>query len=451
MHSVDYPDWFVVSAPLKCFSRGMKGCFMLFKTGITRNPSLRLLGNRGVRLPLFGLLSAVLLSTGCSSTPGTGKPRYDRPLLQGEQALRKVDSRQVHPLLVEAYSAREQGLGDSLERSRGWYSKPSSRTKFPFKTQQDSISHERAQASIVELQEILQRSTSADEFAREVVARFDVYQTVGWDNQGTVLFTGYYAPIFKGSLERTAEFTHPLHRRPEWLMTSSSGVPFGMRTPEGRIVDCPPRADIESSGMMQGQELVWLPTRLDAYLCQVNGSARIQLPDATEIHVGYAGKTDRPYTGLGESMIREDLIPKEGLSLEAIQAFYERDPATVDRLIDRNESYVFFTRYDGGNWPAGSLGVPVTTRASIATDKSVYPPGAVALVKTQAVQSAGGTGRFVRLVCDQDTGGAIVAPGRCDLFMGIGPEARVLAGGQFSEGTMYYIFRKQDSLAYHDH
>ena len=56
----------------------------------------------------------------------------------------------------------------------------------------------------------------------------------------------------------------------------------------------------------------------------------------------------------------------------------------------------------------------------------------------------------MRLVCDQDTGGAIVAPGRCDLFMGIGPQARVLAGGQFSEGTMYYIFRKPDSIAYLD-
>ena len=420
---------------------------MTFKTGISSNSSPRFLGKWGAQLPLLGLLAAVILSSGCSSTPETGKPRYDRPLLHGEQALRKVDSNQVRPLLVEAYSAREEGLRQSLELSRGWYLKPSSRSKFPFETQQDSITHERAQASIVELQAILERSVTAEDFAREVVARFDVYQTVGWDDDGTVLFTGYYAPIFKGSLERTAEFTHPLHRRPEWLLSSSEGVPFGMRTPEGRIVDCPSRVEIESSRMMEGQELVWLPNRLDAYLCQVNGSARIELPDGSQIHVGYAGKTDRAYTGLGESMIRENLIPKEGLSLEAIQAFYERDPATVDRLIDRNESYVFFTRYDGGNWPAGSLGVPVTTRASIATDKSVYPPGAVALVQTRAVEHSGGTRRFVRLVCDQDTGGAIVAPGRCDLFMGIGPEAKVLAGGQFSEGTMYYIFRKQDSLA----
>ena len=54
------------------------------------------------------------------------------------------------------------------------------------------------------------------------------------------------------------------------------------------------------------------------------------------------------------------------------------------------------------------------------------------------------------VVCDQDTEGAIVAPGRCDLFMGIGPEARTLAGGQYAEGTMYYFFLKPTIVASYD-
>lgn len=420
---------------------------MLISTGRFPRCSTRLPRISGVRIPAAGLLLASLFAVGCASSPEAVEPHYDRPLDHGEQALRKVDSGRVRALLVEAWDARETGLASSLEQSRSWYAKPSSRSKFPFVTQGDSITHERAQDSIAELQTILRECDSAEAFANRVVSDFDVYQTVGWDDDGTVLFTGYYAPIFAGSLVRTPEFAHPLHTRPDWLLTSSEGVPFGMRTPDGRIVDCPTRAELESGGLLEGTELVWLPSRLDAYLCQVNGSARIELPDGTTIHVGYAGKTDRPYTGLGESMMREGLIPEEGLSLEAIQAYNRRDPDTVNRLIDRNESYVFFTRYDGGNWPAGSLGVPVTTRASIATDKSVYPPGAVALVNTRAIGPSGRTDRFVRLVCDQDTGGAIVAPGRCDLFMGIGPQAKVLAGSQYAEGTMYYLFRKRSSWA----
>jgi membrane-bound lytic murein transglycosylase A len=420
---------------------------MRIRTDANVTSSPQLFGFLASRFRLFGVFCGSLLLASCSSTPEASQPQYDRPLRQGEQALRKIDARQVRPLLVEAYSAQEDGLAGSLERSSSWYAKPSSASKFPFRTQGEDISHERARQSVQELKTILTETGSADEFADRVLERFDVYQTVGWDNQGTVLFTGYYAPIFKGSLEPGPEFTHPLHRRPEWLLSSPEGVPFGMRSEDGRIIDSPHRTELEGSGMLEGHELVWLPNRLDAYICQVNGSARIELPDGRVIHVGYAGKTEHPYTGLGESMLREGLIPEEGLSLKAIQAYYEREPHVVNRLIDRNASYVFFTDYDGAGWPAGSLGVPVTTRASIATDKSVYPPGAVALVDTRAFQSDGSRQRFVRLVCDQDTGGAIVAPGRCDLFMGIGPQARVLAGGQYSEGTMYYIFRKPDAMA----
>ena len=48
----------------------------------------------------------------------------------------------------------------------------------------------------------------------------------------------------------------------------------------------------------------------------------------------------------------------------------------------------------------------------------------------------------VGFVCDQDTGGAIRAPGRCDIYMGVGPSAGRLAGGTYQEGRLYYFFLK---------
>jgi membrane-bound lytic murein transglycosylase A len=45
---------------------------------------------------------------------------------------------------------------------------------------------------------------------------------------------------------------------------------------------------------------------------------------------------------------------------------------------------------------------------------------------------------------DQDTGGAIRAPGRADLFMGVGATAGIRAGNQYAEGQLYYLFLKQD-------
>jgi membrane-bound lytic murein transglycosylase A len=47
-------------------------------------------------------------------------------------------------------------------------------------------------------------------------------------------------------------------------------------------------------------------------------------------------------------------------------------------------------------------------------------------------------------MCDQDTGGAINAPGRADIYMGEGPTAEILAGGQYAEGRLYYLFLKPE-------
>ena len=397
----------------------------------------------------IGLACCLLAIVGCTSSPRTAKPEYHRPLEPGEQSLRKVSPDTVRMDLVTAYRNRESGLLVALDESARWYEAPSSARRFPFETRDGSVSHDLARASVLAFKQTLEESPSGEVFARDILRSFDVYQTVGWDSRGTVLFTGYYAPIFKGSLHRTSRFAHPLHTRPEWLLSTSEGIPFGRRLPDGRIADSPDRAELEDSGMLDGSELVWLESKLDAYICQVNGSACIELPDGSRMYVGYAGKTEHPYTGLGASMLAEGIMTKDGLSLDAIESYNLEHPEVVERLIDRNRNYVFFKEYDGAGWPAGSLGVPVTERASIATDKTIYPPGAVALVDTRVVDGAGGRTEFVQLVCDQDTGGAIVAPGRCDLFMGIGPDARTLAGGQYAEGTMYYFFLKPQLVAGH--
>jgi membrane-bound lytic murein transglycosylase A len=162
------------------------------------------------------------------------------------------------------------------------------------------------------------------------------------------------------------------------------------------------------------------------------------------MYVGYAGKTDRPYTGLGRSMVEEGLLDEDELSLDAIKQAYREHPEQVRKLIYRNQNYVFFTEYNGDNWPAGSLGVQVTRETTLATDKSVYPRGGLVLVDTKAVTFSRGHRRFFRLMLDQDTGGAIKAPGRADIFMGVGPSAEILAGGQYAEGTLYYLFLKPE-------
>ena len=51
---------------------------------------------------------------------------------------------------------------------------------------------------------------------------------------------------------------------------------------------------------------------------------------------------------------------------------------------------------------------------------------------------------YTGFLLDQDTGGAIRAAGRADIYMGIGKEAGLQAGHQFAQGKLYYIFLKPE-------
>jgi len=95
----------------------------------------------------------------------------------------------------------------------------------------------------------------------------------------------------------------------------------------------------------------------------------------------------------------------------------------------------------------GSIGVPVLSERSIATDKTLFPPGALAMIQTQIPQPTMGgklaQQQVTRYVLDQDTGSAIKGAGRVDVFMGTGVVAGDRAGLINSNGQLYYLLLKQ--------
>ncbi|MCP3904047.1 MAG: murein transglycosylase [Planctomycetes bacterium] len=382
---------------------------------------------------------AVLLATvalaGCQTKR---KPDYARPLPPGATALRSVPERDW-PDLAAAYGNRDVYLEVALDESLRWFDAPSSRRHFPF----EGVTHEQARASVVAFRDLLERAPNATAFESEALRIFEVMESVGYNDEGVVLFTGYYAPVFPASRVRTERYGYPLYARPDDLVTDPvSGAPHGRRGADGATTPYPTRNEIESGNLLAGTEVVWLQDSLSAYLVHVNGSAKLRMPDGSMMHVGYAGKTDRPYTSLGKEMVADGLLDADDVDLPAIRRVFRRDRAAVERLMARNESYVFFTESDGDRWPAGSLGVPVTERTSLATDKKIYPRGGVVLVDTDAITLTDGPRPFLRFMLDQDTGGAIRAPGRADIFMGIGKGAEIMAGGQYAEGRLYYLLLK---------
>ena len=399
----------------------------------------RTTSRRSPIIQLFAAAAFIIGGIGCAPD-ASSKPEYDRPLPSGGRALRPVASGSM-PDLEKAWQRRDTGLLDALDRSVGWFEMPSSRRRYPYATTDGDITHEEAQRSVKRFRAILETASTSADFRRQVLDEFRVYESVGWNGGGSVLFTGYYAPDFDASLTRTDRFAHPLYASPADLITDPvDGTPIGRRMPDRSIERYPTRAEIMSSGMHAGTAVAWLESPLDVYVVQVNGSARLNLPDGGEMYVGYAGKTDRRYSGLGAKLVADGHIPKGGLSLPAIYDLHAADPELVETAMLANENFVYFQPYDGGDWPSGSLGFKVNARATLATDKDVYPPGCVCLVDTDGVNVSGVEAPILRFMVDQDTGGGIRAPGRADIYMGEGDLAETLAGGQYAEGRLYYLF-----------
>jgi membrane-bound lytic murein transglycosylase A len=334
-----------------------------------------------------------------------------------------------------------------VDRSAAWFQAPSTKAHFPVPGV-EHVTHQRAALSVKAFRALLGEAKTAPHFEQLLQDNFDCFMSVGWNGEGVVLFTGYFTPVYRASRERTAVYRYPLYKRPDDLVTDpATGKPLGRKVGDD-TEPYPTRREIEEQQLLAGQELAWLPSKFDAYIIHVQGSAKLQLEDGGVMYVGYAGKTDRPYYGLGQAMLDDAKVEPERLSVPAIRAYFNEHPEELDDYLYRNESYVFFREYDGANWPAGSLGFAVTPLRSVATDKRIFPRASVVIAETRvpSLRDPMQTVPFTQFMLDQDTGGAIQAPGRGDLYMGIGHQAEHRAGRQYQEGRLYYFFLKTSKM-----
>ena len=405
--------------------------------------------NRLRRCLAIPCLALLLPAAGCGrvliTVPPSPAPKdYARQLPPGASALRKITDPTRLPALRAALPADRRPLRAALDHSIRYFGYPSSRTHYPLQ----GITHARAAQSLIAFREILDSAQTAAEFERRVLAAFDLYQSVGCDDAGTVLFTGYYTPVFDARRAPDAVFRWPLHKLPPDLVKARDGRCLGRRRADGAIVPYYSRAEIVN-GALKGHELLYLKNRFEAYVCTVQGSAKLRLAGGEVVGVGYHGNNGWPYTSVGHMLVRDGRLAPDKLSLSRLIRFFTDHPGRMDEYLPRNERYVFFreTRRE----PTGSLGLPVTPGCSIATDKRVYPRACLVLVDTRVprldVSGQVEQAPFLRFALDQDTGGAIRAPGRADIYLGVGDDAGRIAGGTLAEGRLYYFFLKDDAPA----
>jgi len=387
-------------------------------------------------LLLWMLALIASLITGCQRP--AAKPDYNRALPPGELALRKItDPEQIPDFTYGCYNLA--WMDAAINNSLNYLGKPSSRQFFPY----GSITHQRAIDSLKAFRQLISAGLRGDQLDATINEQFDVYMSVGCDDRGTVLFTGYYTPIFDGSPMPTERFKYPLYNPPDNLVKNQLGEVLGQRGPDGQIRPFPARAEIEASNMLKGRELVWLADPFEVYIAQVQGSAKIRMPDENLITVGYAATNGHEYRSVAQELISDGRIPADKMSLWAMIDYFKQYPNQVAEYTRRNPRFVFFRKSQGP--PRGSINEPVIPMRTIATDKSIYPRACLAFIDTTLPREVAGNiyrDPYSGFVLDQDTGGAIRAPGRCDVYMGIGDQAGKLAGQTYQEGRLYYLFLK---------
>ena len=384
---------------------------------------------------LLGCTLLLLATAACRTTPD-----YGRPLPPGAPALIPLAPGEKHPDFGRQWDERWELL-PSLEQSIAFMQRKSATRYFPI----EGVSHQRALESLQRFRELLAQTQSASELASAIDAEFQVYKSAGWDGKGGgVLFTGYCTPILDGRLQADLQYRYPLYALPPDLVKGPEGEILGRKTETGAMEPYPTRRAIEAGAMLEGKglELAYLKDPLDAFIAHVNGSAFIRLESGELYRLGYSGKNGQRYTSLGAELVKDKKLKKDELSLASIRRWAQANPGAVEEYLLRNDSYVFFTPIEGN--PRGSLNVPVTDGRSLATDKTLFPRGAVVYVEGKVGPGAEAT-QVNRFMLDQDTGGAIRTAGRADVYLGIGPEAEDRAGSTRVEGQLYYLFLKESS------
>lgn len=319
---------------------------------------------------------------------------------------------------------------------------------------------------------------------------FDWYKSDGWPEnhqgfkKGEFQFTAYYAPAaIEASSKRSGEFLYPLYSNPGvvnaayearklHLKGSLCGVDpltkmargYCMKNADGTYSIAPDRHEIEHGALHPKYIIGHVKDPNDPAFLMVEGSGSLII-DGKLFHINYDGYNGRPRTMLGrivqcaqdptcggnldtmercakdpkchdEAKLRCNVtkeIRQSAASEKQIRQYLD-DPRNRSKAADlrnRDQSYVFFAKEDGG--PYGSENITLTPHASCATDHRVIPVGMNFIYNCKKSTS---------LCVAQDTGGAIVGA-HVDVYKGEGDQAGIEANDLNHIGTLYVALPKR--------
>lgn len=347
-----------------------------------------------------------------------------------------------------------EGLARGISKSLDYLDRVSGNRTFEFGGDIFDTAH--MARSLTHFLNFIRTNPSPRQLREFIASDYLVYRSVGNEETGQVLFTGYYEPLLHGSLDKSRRYRFPVYTRPRDLMT----IDLSLFSPEfegkkitGRLegrtfIPYYDRSEIDQKQVLKDKAdvIAWVDDLVDLFFLQIQGSGKIALDNGQKMNVHYHSQNGRPYRSIGSLLIREGKVSREEMSMQKIREYLSLHPGEVKSILNYNPSYVFFQTEEGG--PYGAINVALTPGRSLAVDRRIFPMAALSFVETQKPRvDVSGTildwTDCTRFVLNQDTGGAIKGPGRADLFWGHGEYAEVAAGHLKHRGNLYLLVLKK--------
>ena len=221
---------------------------------------------------------------------------------------------------------------------------------------------------------------------KDLANLLDAYQLKGDDNEGNVLFTGYYSPIIPARRNADIVFKYPVYL----AKTANSD---------------------------DDMSLAYVRDRQDIRSMQVEGVAYLQFPNGERRVVAYDGDSKRVETNDNEVGEPQKIL------VSYTSVFTQRDK----------------------NKAMGVAKVPLSNDFTIAVDDDYIPLGSVLLAEVPILDNIGNLVRTeMRFVVAQDRGGKIKGPGHIDLYMGEGDGAKARIKNMHTYGRIWLLLPKRD-------
>lgn len=241
------------------------------------------------------------------------------------------------------------------------------------------------------------------------------------------LFTGYYEVELEGSIVKTNKYKHPVYLHSKKINTKV------------------PRSAIEK-GALKGKnlEIAYVADKAGLFFMHIQGSGKIKIANNSYIKLGYAGQNGYPYFPIGNYLTKHNLIDKNKASAESIINWLNSNPHKAAKIMNLNESYVFFKERKEHH-PVGAMGVEVTAMRTLAVDRSIIPLGSILWLETSYPREnkKAALKPFHRLMVAQDVGGAIKGAVRGDVFFGSDKKAERYAWYMANMGRYFILVPKE--------